>query len=116
MGTDQTFELQPIACTLSGSDQGQRVGEWQKLLAHGTAREPVPDGIRVTLPAGLAGPAAELAAAEQRCCPFFRFTLVFDGGVIQLTMQAPAEAAPLLTALTDAPADESAPSPASYPA
>ena len=51
MGTDQTSELQPIACTLSGSDQGQRVREWQDLLAHGTAREPVPDGIRVTLPA-----------------------------------------------------------------
>ncbi len=116
MGTDQTSELQPIACTLSGSDQGQRVREWQNLLAHGTAREPVPDGIRVTLPAALAGPVAELAAAEQRCCPFFRFTLVFDGGDLQLTMQAPAEAAPLLTALADAPADESGPSPASFPA
>jgi hypothetical protein len=112
METDQNSELQPIACTLSGSDQGQRVREWQKLLAHGTARAPVPDGIRVTLPAGLAGPAAELAAAEQQCCPFFRFTLVFDGGVIQLTMQAPPEAAPLLTAL----ADDFAPTPSSYPA
>src|SRR5580693_8028752 len=94
MGTDQTCELQPIACTLSGSDQGQRVGEWQQLLAHGTAREPVPDGIRVTLPAALAGP-------EQQCCPFFRFTLVFDGGDLQLTIQAPPEAAPLLAAFTD---------------
>ena len=112
METDQNSELQPIACTLNGSDQGQRVGEWQNLLAHGTAREPVPDGIRVTLPAALAGPAAELAAAEQQCCPFFRFALVFDGGDIQLTMQAPPEAAPLLTALTD----ESAPTASSYPA
>ena len=103
MGTDQTCELPPIACTLSGSDQDQRVGEWQKLLAHGTAREPVPDGVRVTLPAELAGPAAELAAAEQRCCPFFRFTLVFEGGDIHLTVQAPADAAELLAALTDEP-------------
>jgi MerR family transcriptional regulator, copper efflux regulator len=112
METDQNSELQPIACTLSGSGQGQRVGEWQNLLAHGTAREPVPDGIRVTLPATLAGPAAELAAAEQQCCPFFRFTLLFDGGDIQLTMQAPPEAASLLTALTD----DSAPAASSYPA
>ena len=112
METDQNCELQPIACTLSGSDQGQRVREWQDLLAQGTGREPVPDGIRVTLPAALAGPAAELAAAEQQCCPFFRFTLVFDGGVIQLTMQAPPEAAPLLTALTD----DFAPTASSYPA
>jgi MerR family copper efflux transcriptional regulator len=116
METTQNFELQPIACTLSGNDQAERTGEWQNLLAQGTAREPVPDGIRLTLPAALAGTAAELAVAEQRCCPFFRFTLVFDGGDIQLTMQAPPEAAPLLTALTDAPADESASSASSYPA
>jgi MerR family copper efflux transcriptional regulator len=112
METDQSSELQPIACTLSGSDQAERTGEWRDLLARGSAREPVPDGIRVTLPAGLAGPAAELAAAEQRCCPFFRFTLVFDGGDIQLTMQAPPEAAPLLTALTD----DFASAASSYPA
>jgi MerR family transcriptional regulator, copper efflux regulator len=116
METDQNFELQPIACTLSGNDQAERTGEWRDLLAQGTAREPVPDGIRVTLPAELTGPAAEMAAAEQQCCPFFRFTLVFDGGDLQLTMQAPPEAAPLLTALTDAPADESASSASSYPA
>jgi MerR family transcriptional regulator, copper efflux regulator len=112
METDQNPELQPIACTLSGNDQGQRVGEWQNLLARGTAREPVQDGIRVTLPAALAGPAAELAAAEQQCCPFFRFTLVFDGGTVQLTMQAPPEAGQLLAALTD----ESQPPASSYPA
>ena len=97
MGTDQTCdELPPIACTLSGSDQGQRVGEWQQLLAHGTAREPVPDGIRVTLPAGLAGPAAELAAAEQQCCPFFDFRFHLDGRDLHVEVRAPAEAAALL--------------------
>ncbi len=86
METDQNSELQPVACTLSGSDQGQRVEQWQNPLAHRTAREPVPDGIR--------------------------YTLVFDGGDIQLTMQAPPEAAPLLTALTD----DFAPAASSYPA
>ena len=94
---------EPIACTLSGGDQDQRLGEWRQLLAQATARQPVPDGLQLTLPPALAGPAAELAAAEQRCCPFFRFTLVLAGGGLQLTVQAPPEAGPLLAALTDEP-------------
>ncbi len=95
---------QPLACTLTGEDQGARMQAWRDLIAQGTAREPVADGIRVTLPAALAGPAAELAVAEQRCCPFFRFTLVFDGSDVQLTVQAPPEAGPFLSEITDEPA------------
>ena len=96
-------EQEPIACSLDGDGQEARLAEWRDLLALGTAREPVANGIRVTLPAALAGSAAELAAAEQRCCPFFRFTLVFDGGDVRLTVQAPPEAGPLLAAFTDEP-------------
>jgi MerR family transcriptional regulator, copper efflux regulator len=92
---------QPIACTLDGDGQEARLAEWRGLFARAAARETVPGGVRVTLPAALAGPAAELAAAEQGCCPFFRFTLVFDGGEVHLTVQAPADAGSLLAALTD---------------
>ncbi|HEX3750255.1 MAG TPA: hypothetical protein VHW06_06800 [Streptosporangiaceae bacterium] len=92
---------EPIACALSAGDQDRRVGEWRELLAQATGREPVPDGVRFTLPPTLAGTAAELAAAEQRCCPFFRFTLVLADGGLQLTVQAPPGAAPLLADLTD---------------
>ena len=91
----------PIACTLTGDDQDVRILQWRRLLAQATAREPVPGGIRFTLPATLAGPAAELAAAEQRCCPFFRFTLVLADASLQLTVQAPPGAEPFLTGLTD---------------
>jgi MerR family copper efflux transcriptional regulator len=94
----------PLACSLTGADQGVRAQAWHDLFAQATAREPVPGGVRFTLPAALAGAAAELAAAEQRCCPFFRFTLVFAGGGVQLTAQAPAAAGPLLAGLTDEPA------------
>jgi hypothetical protein len=93
----------PIACTLDGDGQQARLAEWQDLLAGATAREPVTDGVRFTLPAAQAGRAAELAAAEQRCCPFFSLTLVFDGGDIHLTVQAPAGARSLLAAFTDEP-------------
>jgi hypothetical protein len=47
-------------------------------------------------PAVLAGPAAELAATEQRCCAFFEFTLRLADGALELEVHAPAEAAPLL--------------------
>ena len=57
---------------------------------------------------------AELAVAEQRCCPFFRFTLVLDGGMVQLTVQAPPEAAPFLASLTGPTDEPGAPAP-SYP-
>lgn len=93
----------PIACTLDGDGQQARLAEWQDLLAGATAREPDTDGVRFTLPAAQAGRAAELAAAEQRCCPFFSLTLVFDGGDIHLTVQAPAGARSLLAAFTDEP-------------
>ena len=94
---------EPIACTLGPGDQDRRVEQWRDLLAQATTREPVPGGLRFSLPAGLAGTAADLAAAEQRCCPFFSFTLVLAGGGLQLTVVAPPEAGPLLTLLTDDP-------------
>jgi DNA-binding transcriptional MerR regulator len=93
----------PVACSLDGDGQEVRLGEWRALLTRATAHATLADGLRVTLPAALAGRAAELAAAEQGCCPFFRFTLVLAGGDVQLTIQAPAEAAPLLAAFTDEP-------------
>jgi MerR family transcriptional regulator, copper efflux regulator len=93
----------PIACSLDGDGQQARLAEWRGLFAQATVREPVTGGVRFTLPAARAGRAAELAAAEQRCCPFFRFALVFDGSDVHLTVQAPADAGELLAALTDEP-------------
>lgn len=47
-------------------------------------------------PAGLAGRVAELAAAEQRCCPFFKFTLHLIAGGLRFEVRVPEGAAPLL--------------------
>ncbi len=106
----------PVACTLDGDGQQARLAEWHDLFTRATAREPVPDGTRVTLPGALAGRAADLAAAEQRCCPFFRFALVFDGGDVRLTVQAPPEAGPLLAALFPSePTDDPGRPVSSYP-
>jgi len=90
-------ESLPIACALDGAGQAERLDQWRRLLARADCRERVEGGLRFQLPATLAGPAAELAAAEQRCCAFLAFTLRLAGGGLELEVRAPAEALPLLT-------------------
>lgn len=87
----------PIACTLTDDDQADRIQHWQRLLAHASHREPIDSGLRIELPATLASTVADLAAAEQRCCAFFDFTLHLTGQTVQMEVRTPVEAAPLLT-------------------
>jgi MerR family transcriptional regulator, copper efflux regulator len=53
----------PIACSLTGGDQAERVHRWAELLAGATSRRTVDHGLRFRLPAELAGEVAALAAA-----------------------------------------------------
>ncbi|MEU2675835.1 hypothetical protein ABZ638_02990 [Streptomyces sp. NPDC007107] len=55
--------------------------------------------LRLTLPAERTGRIAELAAAEQRCRPFFDFRLHLDGPYLHLEVRAPAEGTGLLVDL-----------------
>ena len=48
---------QPLACALTGEDQRARMQQWRDLLAQASARAPVADGLRFTLPSRLASPA-----------------------------------------------------------
>ncbi|MFI0723512.1 MerR family transcriptional regulator [Streptomyces sp. NPDC021224] len=84
-----------VACSLSGGGMAARVTRWRRLLA-GAARAPLPGGLRLTVPAGRAAALTRLAAAEQRCCPFFDFRLHLDGPRAHLEVRAPAEGAGLL--------------------
>jgi DNA-binding transcriptional MerR regulator len=86
----------PIACTLTGSDQADRLQHWRQVLGHAHRRERISGGLRIDLPATLAGEVAALAAAEQQCCAFFDFTLLLGNGGLCLEVRAPDEAAPLL--------------------
>lgn len=88
----------PVACSLNGDEQRVRVQRWRQAVADAD-REPIPDGVRLTLPGHRAGTVAELAAAEQQCCPFVDFRLSFDSGRACLEVRAPAHASPLVTEL-----------------
>ncbi|MFJ3723040.1 hypothetical protein ACIPYQ_10775 [Streptomyces sp. NPDC090045] len=91
----------PVACTLDGSELVGRTQEWRRLVEQATARAELPDGLRLTFPATaeLAGQIAALAAAEQRCCSFFDFTLHLTPAALELTVRAPEAGAPLLADL-----------------
>ncbi|MFB4304510.1 MerR family transcriptional regulator [Actinomadura sp. GTD37] len=87
-----------IACSLTGAGMAERAAEWRAVV-QGARPVEIAGGVRITLPVGSAAAVAELAAAEQRCCPFFDFRLRFAGAVIELEVRAPADAAGLVTEL-----------------
>ncbi|MUL42537.1 MerR family transcriptional regulator [Streptomonospora sp. PA3] len=85
-----------IACSLeSSADMHARIDRWRTLL-DGAHREDIADGVRAVLPADRAAETAELAAAEQRCCPFFSFTLHFAHDSVSLDVRAPSDAEAML--------------------
>jgi DNA-binding transcriptional MerR regulator len=88
----------PVACSLDADGIQERARAWRELVA-GAAREQVHGGLRLTLPVERVGAGAELAVAEQECCPFLDFRLLLDGPVVHLEVRAPAEAADLIAEL-----------------
>lgn len=88
----------PVACSLGGDGLRERTARWREAVA-GAARAAVPEGLRLTLPVDRVTRIAELAAAEQECCPFFDFRLHLDGPHLHLEVRAPADGGALLTDL-----------------
>ena len=102
----------PIACTLAAKDMGQRMSDWQDLLALVTGRTTLDGGVRLTFaPATPLDRIAALAAAEQDCCSFFRFALTVDERGTGLEIRAPAAAQDLVITVFGA-----APTPSEVPA
>ncbi|MFD5204603.1 MerR family transcriptional regulator [Streptomyces sp. NPDC058375] len=94
----ERWRAAPVACSLSGEGLHERTAHWREAV-DGATRAAVPDGLRLTLPVDRATRIAELAAAEQRCCPFFDFRLHLDGPRLHLEVRAPADGGALLTDL-----------------
>lgn len=92
----ERWRLAPVACSLDSGGLAERTAQWRRLI-DGALRQETEDGIRLTLPADRAGDIATLAAAEQRCCPFFDFRLHLDGPVLHLRVRVPAEGMSVLT-------------------
>jgi DNA-binding transcriptional MerR regulator len=111
-GTDAAGDEPPVACTLDVGRMGSRVEEWaalldakEDMLAGVVRRTAIDGGVRLRFGPGTdVAEVARLAAAEQDCCRFFRFTLSIDTDGIALEVRAPADAFDVVTALFGAAA------------
>jgi DNA-binding transcriptional MerR regulator len=106
LGVKPTNETDsPIACTLGAVDMPGRLAAWQAGLAPVVSREPITGGVRLVFaPDTAVGDLAELAAAEQDCCMFFRFAITIDSRGIALEVTAPPDAIDLVHSLFGAAA------------
>ncbi|HEY9416482.1 MAG TPA: heavy metal-responsive transcriptional regulator, partial [Pseudonocardia sp.] len=91
----------PVACTLGGDEQTERIQQWRQVLDSATGREDIDGGLRLRFPADpdLVADVARLAAAEQGCCAFFDFTMQLTPDALVLSVRAPGAAEPLVTEL-----------------
>ncbi len=91
---DSSFDID-IACSLSATEQVERGGDLEQLLAEAEDVAELPAGYALKFPNRDAWitRAVELIIAERKCCPFFGFTLVFepDGGPVWLHIAGPGE-------------------------
>ena len=89
----------PIACSLGSGDLAQRLADWQAVADIVIGREHLDAGIRLLFGEDPPiGELARLAAAEQRCCPFFAFAITVDARGTALEITAPPEGAAVLAA------------------
>ncbi|WP_460695711.1 MerR family transcriptional regulator [Nocardia thraciensis] len=90
-----SWRAAPIACSLDRAAEAERTEQWHRVI-EGAERVALPNGLRLTISADRASSLAALAAAEQHCCPFFGFTLHFDGPRLHFDVHAPESAAEIL--------------------
>jgi len=95
----------PVACTLEPERVGDRLSDWQRVLADATVHEPIDGGVRAwfsddTDAAALAG----LAASEQQCCRFFTFSITISAAGLVLDITGPPDARPVINELVGVPA------------
>jgi DNA-binding transcriptional MerR regulator len=89
-----------IACTLGHKEMGDRISDWQGVLAHVTERAPIDGGIRLTLdPEADLAEVSRLARAEWSCCSFFSFSITVDARGTALEVRAPEVARDLVSSI-----------------
>lgn len=100
----QRWRSAPVACSLTRDDLSDRTEQWRDLVAD-AARKRIADGIELTVPIGRLTAVADLAAAEQSCCPFLDFRLHLDGPDLHIEIRTSVEGRAMLAALFDEPAN-----------
>ncbi len=95
----------PVVCTLSSSQAGDRLIEWSDLQHVATSIEPRSDGVVIRLPTACAVDARGLADRESQCCSFLDIKVTDRGEVTEMTITSPnpdgVQVVYLLAGLTD---------------
>jgi DNA-binding transcriptional MerR regulator len=91
----------PIACTLGPGAMPERIERWQAVLANVRSRVRTADGrLRIEFEHGVdLSDLAALVVAEQQCCAFFAFVVTVDERGIALEVDAPDQAAEIVSAM-----------------
>ena len=106
-----------IACSLSAAELDRRLRSVSSLVAEAMSVRRLDDGLALDLPASdeTAARLLDQILEERRCCPFFRFELVFEPqqSPIRLRLRGPGEVRELVGQITRAAAAPNHPSRAS---
>jgi len=89
----------PIACSLTADDVVTRMAEWRTFLAESVVSARRDDrGLHLLLVQSddVLLAAADLAAREKACCPFFSMSIQIEPAARTLTLDAPPDAAGVL--------------------
>lgn len=89
------FPAEPVlACSLSGSDQGERTRWLKRLRTRALEIRSRPGGVTLTFAAadGLDAEIRAVARAEGECCPFLSLEVDARRDTIELTVSGPPEA------------------------
>ena len=90
---------EPVACSLSGSDMAERQAELCALFADSVVEKKRDErGLRLLLrdSPGLAERVARVVELERECCPFLQIALEREAGHLDLRIEGPPEAAPVI--------------------
>ena len=84
----------PVDCSLSLAELDKRAELFSGLTLEADSVEELDDGFVLAFPSSeeVAVRLLDLVLAERRCCPFFRFELVFEPhqGLVRLRLKGPA--------------------------
>jgi hypothetical protein len=89
----------PIACSLPGQDQAERLGELSSLSSRVLGAEPTGEGgslVRFQPDGDTRSQLKRIVAAERECCPFLDLSVAEDGSSLTLSIDGPEGAEPVI--------------------
>ena len=94
----------PIACSLSGEEQTERLREFASLSSRVLGAEPTSGGgslVRFRPDGDTRSQLRRIVAAERECCPFLELSLTENKSDLTLSIEGPEDAKPMIAEIVD---------------